>query len=428
MEDPPTSEAEPESWHPLARVGFRLLVPYFFLLAFIPGSAWGSLIPSIGEALGLEVLYLPNGSGDTTYNYLEALLELGLSVIVCLLWSLLDRERCAYPRIAEWTQVLVRYYLASAMCSYGIMKVFLNQFSEPSLSTLLQRYGYASPMGLAWTFTGFSPAYQFIAGALELSAGLLLCFRRTTTAGALLMIVVVSNVALLNYCFDVPVKLWSTHLLAGAIGLAALDARRLLDLFIFNRPTQAVELRPHFEGRKQHIAGRVLKVLLLAFLLVPVIIQSIQSYAIYGPGAPRSPLYGIYEVVEMREEGELRPGLISDDTRWRYLIFDAPTQLGVQLMDDSFERYGLELERETGAMTLSVAQGDRYDRFLINPPEPLDPLEFEWTLVEEGEGVLSLAGELEGRAIEVRAQAVDLDAFLLTNRGFNWINEVPFNR
>ena len=122
------------------------------------------------------------------------------------------------------------------------------------------------------------------------------------------------------------------------------------------------------------------------------------------------------------------PELISDTTRWRYLIFESPTQFGVQLMDDSFERYGLELEREQGAMTVKVPQGDRYDPYLLEPPEPIDPLEFEWTLVEQGEGVLELAGELEGRAIEVRAQAIDLDAFLLTNRGFNWINEVPLNR
>jgi uncharacterized membrane protein YphA (DoxX/SURF4 family) len=415
-------------WSPAARVGFRFLLSYFVIYALVPDLVWDPIIPSLGSALGVEVLYRPNGSGDTTYNYVQLLAYVGVAGLSCLLWSLLDRKREAYPRLVEWLLVFARYYLAVMMLSYGFSKVFLLQFSEPGLGTLLQRYGHASPMGLAWTFTGFSPTYEFVAGALEILGGMLLMFRRTTSLGALVIAGVMSNVVLMNYCFDIAAKLFSSHLLAMALGIAAVDARRLLNVLIFNRPTQGVEYPPHFRRRKLHVTGRVLKGLLIAALLLLNLYFGAQNYGIYGPGTPPSPLYGIYEVVEMREDGVLRAGLISDDSRWRYVIFDHPELFTVQMMDDSFKNHGITLDREDGTMTLRVWKGSPFDRFLLDPPEPEEPAEYEWTVSEEGEGVLRLAGELEGRQLELRVEAIDLDGFLLTTRGFNWVTETPLNR
>lgn len=79
-------------------------------------------------------------------------------------------------------------------------------------------------------------------------------------------------------------------------------------------------------------------------------------------------------------------------------------------------------------MTLSVSKGDRFATFLLDPPEPEEPTNYEWTVSEEGEGVLRLAGELEGRQLELRVAAIDLEGFLLTTRGFNWVAETPLNR
>ena len=65
--------------------------------------------------------------------------------------------------------------------------------------------------------------------------GLLLVARRTTLLGALVSIGVLTNVVMLNFCYDVPVKLFSAHLLAMAVFLVLPDLRRLADLLVFNR-------------------------------------------------------------------------------------------------------------------------------------------------------------------------------------------------
>ncbi|MCA9686436.1 MAG: hypothetical protein KC457_29985, partial [Myxococcales bacterium] len=315
-----------------ARVGFRFLLAYLILYV-IPDTLWAPFVPKLGALFGVEVLYRTNGSGDTTYNYVLLFAYLGVAAIVCLIWSLLDRRRRAYSKLAGCATIGVRYYLAAMMLGYGFAKVFLTQFPTPGLASLIQPLGNGSPMGLAWTFTGFSPAYQFFAGALEVLGGSLLLSRRTTTLGALVCTAVMSNVVMLNYCFDVPVKLFSSHLLAMAIGLAALDARRLLDVLIRNRPVEPKVFAPHFTKRKLHIGSRVLKVVVILLLVGPTFVYGVQNMLTYGPGRPRSPLYGIYEVGELREDGALRPGLLEDGARWRYLVFDSPTVMSVQTID-----------------------------------------------------------------------------------------------
>ena len=65
--------------------------------------------------------------------------------------------------------------------------------------------------------------------------GTLRYFRRTTTLGALIVAFVMTNVVMLNFCYDVPVKLFSLHILAFALFLVAPDAKRLVTFFLSPR-------------------------------------------------------------------------------------------------------------------------------------------------------------------------------------------------
>jgi hypothetical protein len=49
---------------------------------------------------------------------------------------------------------------------------------------------------------------------------------------------------MINLSYDVPVKLFASHLLFACLFLLALDAPRLLDFFVFNRPATAGSVRP----------------------------------------------------------------------------------------------------------------------------------------------------------------------------------------
>ncbi len=125
-----------------------------------------------------------------------------------------------------WLRLLVRYTLAFTLFGYGFAKIFPLQFPPPRLFRLIQPYGDFSPMGVLWNFMGASVPYQIFSGAAEALGGFLLLFRPTTTLGALVSFAVMANVVALNFCYDVPVKLYSCNLLLMAVFLAAGDAPR----------------------------------------------------------------------------------------------------------------------------------------------------------------------------------------------------------
>ncbi|HVI01889.1 MAG TPA: hypothetical protein VM869_24410, partial [Enhygromyxa sp.] len=223
-----------------------------------------------------------------------------------------------------------------------------------------------------------------------------------------------------------PVKLFSSELLAMALALLALDARRLLDLLVFNRATEPVEHAPHFRRRGLRIAGNVVKGVIISGLLGLHAWSGWNSQRTYTDESVRSPLYGIYEASTLVEDGQIRPGLISDGERWRYLIFDHPGLLSVQRVDGSIERYSVEFDEQAGSFELWRWAWPMAWMY-IDPPEQ-EPIKTTWTYARPSPDRLELAGEIDGRAIEIVAEARDPQGFFLVERGFNWINEVPLNR
>jgi hypothetical protein len=426
---PEPSTVEP-AWGLGRRVFFRFTFVYFFLfifpfpLSFIPyvGAAlqpyqdlWDHLVPWVGKHLfHVDITVQPNGSGDTTYNYVQLFCFLVIALAAAAVWTLLDRKRANYVPLNEWLRLYVRFSLATAMISYGGYKVIVSQFPGPTLDRLVQPFGDASPMGLLWTFMGASAAYTIFGGASEMLGGLLLTFRRTTLLGALVSIAVLSNIVMLNFAYDVPVKLYSSHLLLMAVFVAAPDLRRLVDFFVLNRRPEPAEIRPLFERRWLHRGALVFRALFVLAYVSFALYQSQQSRKSYGDLAPRSPLRGVWNVEEMTVNGQVRPAVFTDATRWRRLVFDHPQNMSIQLMDDSRRRYTLALQPARKAMVLTKRDDPKAKlHFTYQQPEP---------------GLLTMQGTLEGETIQARLRKADTKSFLLTSRGFHWINEYPFNR
>jgi hypothetical protein len=429
--DPPpkTSAAEPV-WSLGRRILFRFTFAYFFLFIFpfplslIPyleavlqpyQDLWDHLVPWVGKHLfhaGITVQ--PNGSGDTTYNYVQLFCFLVIGLAVAAVWTLLDRKQANYARLNEWLRLYVRFSLATAMISYGGYKVIVSQFPGPTLDRLVQPFGDASPMGLLWTFMGASAAYTIFGGAAEMLSGLLLTARRTTLLGALVSIAVLSNIVMLNFAYDVPVKLYSSHLLLMAVFVAAPDLRRLADFFVLNRRTEPAEIRPLFARPWLHRGALVLRALFVLAYVSFALYQSQSSRKTYGDLAPRSPLRGVWNVEEITVNGQARPAVFTDATRWRRVVFDHPQNASIQLMSDSRRRYTFALDPVKKTMIFTKRDDPNASfRFTYQQPEP---------------GLLTMQGTLDRETIQARLRKADTKSFLLTSRGFHWINEYPFNR
>ncbi|HEV3139653.1 MAG TPA: hypothetical protein VGY57_04010, partial [Vicinamibacterales bacterium] len=353
------------SWPPALRLVFRLAFVYIALyllpqwlflilrsLSWIPGifgianayaAGWQWIELWVGRnvlaiSTPIDVHTLGTGSGDTLLNYLELLCQSALAVVAAVIWTALDAKRTTYDTLHQWLRVYVRYALCGILLSYGTAKVFFpGQFAHPTLDRLIEPFGHSSPMGLLWTFMGYSRAYTFFTGAVECAGGLLLLSQRTTMLGALVVAAAMGNVAVLNFSYDVPVKLYSTQLFLLAVFLLIPEIPRFVRVFVTNQPAEAAPFRKPFTTVWRHRAALAAKWIVIAGMLW----QNFGSRAAASrqPPRPRSPRYGIYEVDSFVANGVPRPAAPMDARRWRRVIVSENGGVSVQTMDDATIRY-----------------------------------------------------------------------------------------
>jgi len=178
-------------------------------------------------------------NGDVGEEFGRLFLAVVIGVLGAAVWTIADRRRPRARWVGDALQVLLRYSIALGLISYGIAKILPQQFPPISNATLERRVGDLTPMSLLWTFMQYSRPYAFFGGVMELVGVLLLCFRRTATLGALVCLAVMTNVALLNLAYGVPVKLYALMIVASSAVLVGYDAPRLWAFFVRNRAVPA---------------------------------------------------------------------------------------------------------------------------------------------------------------------------------------------
>src|SRR5689334_12465320 len=176
---------------------------------------------------------------------------------------------------------------------------------------MLQPYRDFSPQGALWAWMGISYPYNLFTGLAESVPGILLLFRRTKLLGAALGAAALANVVVINFAYDVPVKLYSSHLLLMALFLIGFDARRLADLFLLHRAVPPADLGTYSSAPSLRVARAVIKtVVVAAAISVPLIVS--WTYAKqFGDRVDRPPLYGIYRVDTFVRNRDSVPSVLS---------------------------------------------------------------------------------------------------------------------
>lgn len=357
VSDPVQAAATPR-WPVWQRVLFRFFFIYLGLqiapwnwLARIPGMRFvsGWYFQAVNWAVRVtnarfwhvrDELVLPNGSGDTSWSWAQLWLFLAIAIIGTAIWSLVDRRRESYPKAAYWLRTVTRYYIAMFALSYGIIKVFALQMSFPTLSQLATPLGDFLPMRFSWLFIGYSFKYQVFSGIAETVAGLLLLPRRTVTLGLMAAMGAFLNVVMINMSYDVPVKIFASHLLLACCFLLALDSERLLRFLAFNQAAPPATLyEPPYRDRRFHIARVVLKTALILSIVVMPFYNGWLGYKRVNTVIPAVPIAaGVYDVRLFVMNGDTIPITTTDSIRWRDVIIDNNLQGSVATQDTLFWR------------------------------------------------------------------------------------------
>lgn len=427
--------ASANSWHPATRIAFRFAVIYFGGYLLTTQMFWGAIAPwadvlpiamlppcrtailwIAGHLFGLTtpLVIEGSGSGDKIFDWLHVFLLLSLALPATASWTILDRKRTNYLVLHDWFRLIVRVGLGTTMLGYGAAKaVPLQMGYGPSLSRLVEPFGNFSPMGVLWSSMGASPAYQSFTGWMEIAGGLLLLIPQTALLGTVVSLGVAIQIFVLNMTYDVPVKLFSFHLILLALFLLLPDGRRLWTFFFRHR---AVEPLAPLSGRSPR-TQRILIVVQSCFAIYVMATMAYgtrQSWYEFGGGAPKSPLYGIWNVERMSIDDEVRPPLLTDDKRWRRVIFDRPDRVGFQQMNDTLLSFNAKIEVEGKTIELTRTDNANWKAALFFDRIAHDRLD--------------LRGNMEGRRVAMELRLLDRETFLLVNRGFHWVQERPFNR
>lgn len=430
---PDVARADAPAWSLVQRFSFRVVFLYVVLFFFpLPSGlaapeflssvfdkVWQRVVPWAGKTfLGLQISTFTNGSGDTTYDWVRIGLFAVIAIVGGIVWSIVDRRRTNYATLHGWAHLFLRYALAISMVTYAASKVIKVQFPTPGYWRLTETYGESSPMGLLWAFMGFSTAYTFFAGACELVAGLLLFFRRTATAGALVTAAVMTNIAMLNFCYDVPVKIGSVHLLFASLLLVIPDLRRVFNAVILGRATgPANHPEPRLDKRATTL-GFLLKLLIVVTIVTTQFQEAIAIKRQYGPRREPKPPNGWYLVSSQVRDGVELPVLATNNNRWKTFAM-----LGGYVRLSGFDR----------STRLFKMDGDREDFALLKTDDMGEPVanakpEGRLRFHLSAGGQATLQGTFEGHQINVTMQRENTRDFQLMKRGFHWVSEMPFNR
>ncbi|NOY47156.1 MAG: hypothetical protein GXO84_02915 [Chlorobi bacterium] len=411
------SQPQKKHWPLTHKIAFKFVFTYFvlFILLLLLALFLEAPLRWFAKYIlywGADFQMGSTGSGDRSFDYVRLGLNLVLTLLIGGVWSISDRKRLSYNILFYWFQVILRVFLFLAMLLYGMVKIFKGQFADASLELLLQPVGNMSPMGLAWTFMGHSFAYSFFIGFAEVLGGVLLLYRKTLTLGSMIIIGVMTNVAVMNFTYDIPVKLFSIHLVVMASVLLFADRHRMINIFFKNK---AVEQTNHFVPKmnatfKKAISGA--KVFVLIVLTLVVIIQGFVRFDLNDQLKSKSEFYGIWESQLFVKNNDTLMPLLTDSYQWRYLIVNYKHKAAVKKMNDSIDRYQFEIKQELKDIIFKRNTDSIPQRFsyTFNTPEQLQ-----------------LRGTLDGDSLYIQFKRKPELDFRLLNRKFHWVNESTYN-
>ena len=251
---------------------------------------------------------------------------LAIAIVAGLVWSVLDRRRTSYHALYYWLTVVVRFRAALGIICFGFTKLFPTQMPYPSYGMLNTDFGDFTVQKLYWLSIGIVPWYQVFGGLVEITAGLLLCFRKTATFGAILLFAVLGNITVVNFAYQGSVHVYASYFVLLAFFILMPDLLRLYKLLLLEQYTVPLSYHPNY-AEPWYKYGR-LGLKSLTFLIFIVLLGYTQylnfrydPYKLPASAGVKS-LRGTYNVTEFRINKQVIPYNPMDSLRWNQATFE----------------------------------------------------------------------------------------------------------
>ncbi|OQP42849.1 hypothetical protein A4H97_11885 [Niastella yeongjuensis] len=250
-----------------------------------------------------------------------------IAALGTIVWTVADSNRtAAYNNLYYWIRAIVRYRLAIGVIAYGFLKVFPLQSPYPSLSNLNTSYGDFTRWKLFCISLGIVPGYESFLGFVEVTAGLLLLWRKTASVGAVIILLFTGNVFMSNIAYEGGEVVYSLYLIVLALFVVSWDLQRIVNLLVLQKPTAPNYVRPVFTARWQVYARWGLKGAAFFFF---VLLYSFKTASGYKHDPYQFPVTkgltktaGLYNVSYFRINTDTIAYSKYDPVRWQDVVFE----------------------------------------------------------------------------------------------------------
>ncbi|TND01485.1 MAG: hypothetical protein FD123_4256 [Bacteroidetes bacterium] len=384
----------PFPYHVLPHAG-NFLGPFFE-----PLNRWTG-----DHVFGISHPYTAAIMSDSTGMYIHVFVLAVFSLLAAGVWKLLGKKERNYERLQYWFHVLLSYYLSLQLFKYGFSKIFKNQFYLPEPNTLFTPFGDLSDDILYWSTMGSSYSYSVFTGILEVIPAILLLFRKTRSAGAVLASAVMLHVVMINFCFDISVKVFSVFLFLISLVIAFPGIRKLFRILIKKETGDQPRWIPRIQNKKQALLYSLAKALVIALILYETLLLYFLAGNFNDDKSPRPPFHGAYDVKVFVIDNDTLPPLLTDSMRFRRVFIHRQGYFIVQKMNDAMTDF--KMDYVPGDNMISLTEGNKIKA------------QFEITETENGR-YLYFEGKYEGTEMKIRAKKIDLSKLPALQKGFHW--------
>lgn len=264
-------------------------------------------------------------------DYLDWGIALLIGLIGAIIWTIFDRKSKSYHTLYYWIRVVVRYRAGIGIIGFGFTKLFPTQMPYPSLGLLNSNFGDFTAQKVYWLSVGIVPWYQVFGGVVEILAGVLLFFRKTTTFGAILLVAALGDITFVNYAYDGGVHVYAFYFVVLGLFLAADDFPKLYNLLILERYTVPFRVYPDLSQPVLKYTRMGLKALTFIIFFGVMTYTEVINFK-YDPykqpsTAGLKTLRGNYRVTEFKINGQNIPYNPLDSVRWQEATFENWTTL-----------------------------------------------------------------------------------------------------
>jgi len=358
----------------------------------------------------IETYY--SGSGDRFMHHLFLISFVFIAVLGTFIWSKVKGLKISTTVLNSWILWYLQLYLAGTMMQYGIVKIMMSQFTEPSFQMLIEPYGNSSPMELAWAFFGYSKGYNLVIGGLELLLGYLLLFKRTRLLGAIIGAGIMLNVLTINLFYDIPVKLHAGHVFLFLWLIIAPNFKKLLAVILMNKAPDNENVTLVFEKQKWLKIQRYTMLVFGILYSVNLIDSVFKIKSSWGDYSPKPAMYGLYEIEDFVINGDTLEPSLNDTVRWRYIGIDKTNTLDIYLMNKSIIKHSIQVD--TNKREIEYKLGTSSEAQLMQYTKTDTTLVFSTIYNYD--------------TIHARAKIWNKKDFPLLNRKFQWVTEIPYKR